>query len=251
MIEQERHGDVLVLRLAHGKASALDLELLEAISSAVEAAGAGDARAIVLTGTAQIFCAGVDLVRMVKEGADYVARFLPALDAALLAPLRCEKPVVCAINGHAIAGGAILAWTGDWRAMARGKGRIGVPELQVGVPFPVVPLEVARAAIPRQHERGMLLRGQLLQAETALEHGLLDELCEPEELLETAIARAAELGELHGPAFAATKRALHAPLLARISSLTEVQAEIARVWEQPSTLEAIADYVERTLGKKG
>ena len=144
-----------------------------------------------------------------------------------------------------------LAWTGDWRAMARGKGRIGVPELQVGVPFPVVPLEVARAAIPRQHERGMLLRGQLLQAETALEHGLLDELCEPEELLETAIARAAELGELHGPAFAATKRALHAPLLARISSLTEVQAEIARVWEQPSTLEAIADYVERTLGKKG
>lgn len=248
MIERERHGDVLVLRLAHGKASALDLELLEAFTHAVREAEGSDARALVLTGTGRIFCAGVDLKRLVEGGRSYVERFLPALDEALLAPLHCPLPVVAAVNGHAIAGGAILAWTADWRLMADDGGRIGVPELQVGVPFPVVPLEIVRDAVPARHLRGLLLRGQLWPAAGALERGLVDELQPSEALLSVAISVAAELGALHGPAFSATKVARVGTLLRRIEELAGVQRHVAEVWSRPETLEAVRAYVARTLG---
>src|SRR5262249_32976361 len=77
MIEREERDGVVILRLAHKKASALDLELLQALERAL--ADASDAEAVVLTGTGAIFSAGVDLFRVLDGGADYVARFLPAL----------------------------------------------------------------------------------------------------------------------------------------------------------------------------
>ena len=58
------------------------------------------------------------------------------------------KPVVAAINGHAIAGGAVLACCADRRIMARESGRIGVTELLVGVPFPALAFEIVRFAVP-------------------------------------------------------------------------------------------------------
>ena len=78
MIARSEHEGVLTLRLAHGKASALDVELLDALARELDGA-AEDVRAIVLTGTGSIFSAGVDLIRLTQEGADYVRRFLPLL----------------------------------------------------------------------------------------------------------------------------------------------------------------------------
>ena len=62
--------------------------------------------------------------------------------------LTFPKPLVAAVNGHAIAGGCILAATCDRRIMAEGNGRIGVPELVVGVPFPALPLQIMAARMP-------------------------------------------------------------------------------------------------------
>src|SRR5262249_43491029 len=144
----ERRGSVALLTLAHGKANALDLELCEAIRVRVEECQASWCRAIVITARGSIFSAGVDLLRVVREGAPYVRRFLPALSRALETTFVGPRPVVAAVNGHAIAGGCILARAADRRLMARGAGRIGVPELLVGVPFPPVPLEIMRFAVP-------------------------------------------------------------------------------------------------------
>ena len=68
--------------------------------------------------------------------------FLPALSAAFLAVFCSGKPVVAAVNGHAIAGGAILACACDRRVMDDSGGQFGVTELRVGVPFPPVALEI-------------------------------------------------------------------------------------------------------------
>src|SRR5690348_4539859 len=103
MIERETIDGITVLRLAHGKASAMDVELCEAIMR--ELRGANDARAVILTGSGTIFSAGVDLFRMTNEGAPYVDRFFPLLREALEALFRFPRPIVAAVNGHAIAGG--------------------------------------------------------------------------------------------------------------------------------------------------
>ena len=97
-------------------------------------------KAVIVTGSGSSFSAGVDLFRVIKDGPEYGRRFLPVLDDFLRAALTLPKPMVAAINGHAIAGGCILAAACDHRIMTEGNGRIGIPELAVGVPFPALPL---------------------------------------------------------------------------------------------------------------
>src|SRR4051812_13759621 len=151
MIDLTHRGDVAILRMAHGKANALDLEFCAALTTQLEDCERSAAGAIVLTGTDRMFSAGVDLPRLVAGGAAYVREFLPALDRMLQALFSLATPVVAAINGHAIAGGCVMACAADYRIMAREPGRIGVTELLVGVPFPVVPLEIMRFAVPSGH----------------------------------------------------------------------------------------------------
>ena len=146
MIHSSDRDGARWLRMESGKVQALDLELVMDLRAAIGAARADDAPPVVLTGTGTSFSAGVDLFRVVREGEPYVSRFLPALADLLLDLFTYPGPLVTAINGHAVAGGALIAWCGDLRVMADGKGRIGVPELRVGVPFPAVAIEILRLA---------------------------------------------------------------------------------------------------------
>src|SRR6266852_3631054 len=122
MIERQDDDGIVTLRLAHGKASALDAELLEALEQSLDEVGRSDARAVVLTGSGSIFSAGVDLFRLLNEGAPYVGRFFPLLVSAIRRLFLFPRPVVAAANGHAIAGGCILVAACDYRLMAAGNG---------------------------------------------------------------------------------------------------------------------------------
>jgi len=146
MVHREIVSHVCWLRMESGKVQALDLELTKDLTAALDRAVADGAPPLVITGTGSSFSAGVDLFRVVNEGADYVRTFLPALSEVIRKLFAYPGPVISAINGHAVAGGALLAWCGDLRVMADGKGRIGVPELRVGVPFPAAAIAVLRFA---------------------------------------------------------------------------------------------------------
>ena len=122
-----KNGDVAIVSLAHGKVNAMDVELCEAVTARFEALRQGDSTAVVLTAQGSVFSAGVDLKRIVDGGAAYAERFIPALCGMFEAVLFHPRPVVAAINGHAIAGGCVLACAADLRLMADGPGRIGAP----------------------------------------------------------------------------------------------------------------------------
>src|SRR5215469_1378847 len=126
MIARSQHEGVLTLRLEHGKASALDVELLDALLHELDGV-AEDVRALILTGSGSIFSAGVDLFRLTQEGADYVRRFRPLLSRFLRTLFAFPRPVVAAANGHAIAGGCVIVLAADYRLMAEGGGRLGIP----------------------------------------------------------------------------------------------------------------------------
>lgn len=247
MLAVTHAGNVLVMRMAHGKANALDLELCEALTAQLAQALTAAPGAIVLTGTGSIFSAGVDLVRVVDGGAAYVRAFLPALSAACEAVFSCPRPLVAAVNGHAIAGGCIVACAADYRLMARGAGRIGIPELLVGVPFPAVPIEIVRFAVPAPHIPLLVYRGATFPADTAREHGLVDAVVESERLLDEAIAVAESLAAVPARAFELTKRQLRAPARQRMRDGAAIDAEVVDAWAAPATLHAIADYVARVL----
>jgi enoyl-CoA hydratase/carnithine racemase len=136
MIESTTKDGVAVLEIRHGKANALDTELCRALCGALDDAAADGVAAVVLTGAGPVFSAGVDLKRVTAGREGYVAGFLPELRRAFTRLATFERPVVAAVNGHAIAGGFILLAAADWAVMARGPGRAGVTELLAGPAHP-------------------------------------------------------------------------------------------------------------------
>jgi enoyl-CoA hydratase len=247
MIERDERDGIVTLRLAHGKASAMDVELCDALLHALD--DAEQARAIVLTGSGTIFSAGVDLFRLTNEGAPYVQRFFPLLRDAIRKLFAMSVPVVAATNGHAIAGGCILVLAADYRLMAEGNGRIGVPELLVGVPFPVSALETVRFAVPAAST--LIVTGKTLTARDALAAGMIDEVVAPEMLLERAQAMAAQLASIPRESFRLTKRALRAAALERMTSASAElsDAQALAVWADSATHDHIRDYLAKTIKK--
>jgi enoyl-CoA hydratase len=249
-VELEMRGQVAILRLCHGRANAMDPDMCRALVQRFRELERADVRAVVLTGTGRIFCAGVDLLQLLEGGPAYVQEFLPLLRQALEVLFAFEKPLVAALNGHAIAGGCILACVSDRRLMASGAGRIGVPELRVGVPFPAVALEAVRFAVARVHLQSVLYDGLTYEPEQALGLGLLDDIVAPEALLDDAIRAAEGFAAAPASAFALTKRQVRAPYLERIAAARDrLEHEIAAAWLDPATHERVRSYVAETLRK--
>jgi enoyl-CoA hydratase len=251
MIERTDNEGIVTLRLAHGKASVLDLELVEALARAVAEIDQSDARAVILTGTGSIFSAGVDLFRVVDGGREYVERMYPAMTRMFVELFSLQRPVVAAVNGHAIAGGCILTAVCDVRLMARGNGRIGVPEMLVGVPFPPMILELLRFAFPAQSLQSLVYTGRTVQAEEALRMGIVDELVEPEALLARAEEHARQLAALPPAAFALAKRQIRdVPLRRARRYAGEFDKDTLEMWSHPDTTARIREYLDKTVGKK-
>ena len=248
MIHREDRDGIAVLRIEHGKANTLDMESCNAVVEAFE--HAGDARAVVLTGAGRIFSAGVDLFRVLEEGKPYIEAFVPAMCRAFERVFVHPAPVVAAANGHAIAGGCLLVAAADQRLMAQGAARIGIPELQVGVPFPPIALEIMRSATPPQHFRTIVYRAGTHEPAAALALGLIDEVVEPEALLDRALATAERLASVPADTFAITKREIRRPAMDRIRSLAQTTAqEVQAQWLEPRTLDRIRAYLDRTIPK--
>jgi enoyl-CoA hydratase len=247
VIERETRDGVLVLRMAHGKASAFDVELAQALDGALEEYERGPERALVLTGTGRIFSAGVDLFRVLDGGPAYLERFLPALERLFERLIRLEKPLVAAINGHAIAGGCVLACAADRRIAAEGDARLGVPELVVGVPFPVGALELVRDAWPAARLHEALYGGRTVALADCLEQGIVDELVEPDALAGRALAVARELAAIPAASYRLSKRFARRPAVERIEAMAAHAGETLAAWSSPEALAAVRAYVERTI----
>jgi enoyl-CoA hydratase len=239
MIETTEQEGMAILRMAHGKANAMSTDFCTAITA--KFAEISPARAVVLTGTGRIFSAGVDLLRLLDGGGAYIREFLPALSTMLATVFSHPKPVVAAINGHAVAGGCVLACAADKRIMARDAGRIGVTELLVGVPFPAAAMEIMRCATAPQYFEDAIFT-------EAVARGLVHDIVDPHALLERAIDTAKTLAALSPPAFATTKRQTRGPALERLQS-AGIDGVIERIWTAPDTIDRVRDYVSRTLRK--
>jgi enoyl-CoA hydratase len=247
MFTREDAGSVAVLRLAHGKVSALDLELCDALSAEVDTIAAGSPSALVITGTGSVFSAGVDLFRVIDGGADYLGRFLPAMRRFFHTLLTFPKPAVAAVNGHAIAGGCIIAAACDHRIMAIGDGRIGVPELSVGVPFPTLPFVIVGARVVPSAFRQLVFGARLVAAADAVTLGLADEVSEPALLIGRACQHAESLAAIPPLTYALTKRTFNTPLLERVNAESALNAEAQQAWSSPDVQARIRAYLSETL----
>jgi enoyl-CoA hydratase len=249
-IHRTLDAGVAVLTLDLGRGNAIDHAFIEALEAALDAALAEGARAVVLTGRGKVFCGGLDLVTLAAYDHAEMARFVDAFDDCFRKVLAYPRPVVAAVNGHALAGGAILAFACDHRVAQPGPFFLGLNEVELGISFPAGAFEIARRSVPERSIGAVLLEGRRFSPEEALAAGLVHALAPEGGALAAATAQAARFAAGGVEAVADVKADLVAPVLGRIAATTAMRKErfLAR-WFAPEARRRIAALVER-LGKR-
>ncbi len=248
MLKVELNSEIALIRMEHGKVNAMDLEFCRALTNELLHQEANsECVAAVLTGNDRVFSAGVDLVRLVNESQSYLDEFLPALSDCFKTIFRFSKPIVAAINGHAIAGGCILATACD-RRLIQPRVRIGLPELRVGVPLPSVAIEIMRFAVAREAFQAMVTMGSNYRDDEAVAVGLADRIVAKEDLLDQAIKATSELTAIPACVFSLSKRQIrfHAESKIQVSE-AEHEAEIRSLWHHDDIQAEIRQYVKDRL----
>lgn len=213
----EDHGGVALMRVDRPPANALDPELLGEVLDVLDGLAADPPAALVITGREGFFCAGVDLKVAPTLDADGQRFMVEGIDRLVSGLYGFPRPVVSAVNGHAIAGGLVFCLCGD-RRIGGPDGRLGLTELRAGIPYPDAAIAVATAELSTVGARRLVLGAELIEPPEALALGILDELVERERVLPRALEVAAELGALPSATYGIVKRQLRGPALARIDA---------------------------------
>ena len=160
-MDLETSADVAILRLAAGKANAMSQEFLARLNQLLDRLAASPARAAVMIGTGKSFSAGLDLPSLIALSREAMRAFIVEFEATMLRVFRLERPLVAAVNGHAIAGGCVLALQADARIAAAGGAKIGLNETSLGIGLPAVVLETLRCQVPPASLVPIALEGRL------------------------------------------------------------------------------------------
>ena len=244
MIHREERGPVSVLRIDHGKVGAIDVDLMGMLAVRLDEIESIGAKAVVITGTGSSFSAGLDLKRILDGGAPYVHSVLASVRRTIGRLFDFPLPVVAAVNGHAIAGGCVLACACDYRVMADGDGKIGFPAFEVQMPFPRLGMEILRFVAPRAELDELLYGGELYSPAQAQALGLVNELAEPERLLRRAWDVAERLAAAQPLTFGLNKSRERAPVLEAAGRDPAREAEVERAWSDPAAHAAIRSYLD-------
>jgi enoyl-CoA hydratase len=206
-----------------GKMNVLSLEMFAQLNDAF-ARAESDRAVVVLRGREGAFSGGFDLrtlrggggeaYTMVRTGFELAARILAF-----------PQPVVVACTGHAIAMGAFLLLSGDYRLGAAGAFKIGANEVAIGITMPFFGIEVCRQRLAPAHFHRAVINAEIYRPEDAVAAGFLDRVVAPSELQDAARTAAGELAKLDPAAHAATKLRARAEALKAIRAAIEADDE--------------------------
>src|SRR6185295_12817285 len=155
-------------------------------------------KAIVLTGAGAAFSAGLDLKVVPTYGPAERKSLVLSINRMVRRMYGLPCPVVAAVNGHAMAGGLVMALACDLRIAAAGGAKLALSEVNVGIPFPLGPMLVVNDIVSGATRRDLALLGRVYDPEAARAAGLIDEVVVPDRLLPRARERARDLAALRG-----------------------------------------------------
>jgi enoyl-CoA hydratase/carnithine racemase len=255
LVEIIAHGAIRELRLARAPVNALNTDLCRALIAALNAAVADGVHGIVLSGNQKVFSAGLDVPHLMSHGEDRHALLdsWQAFFGAARTLAESRVPVVAALTGHSPAGGCVLALCCDYRIMARSPDparpfAIGLNETQVGLVAPEGIQQLLRRVVGIYRAERLLVAGELVPAERALEIGLIDELVAGDEVVPRAVAWLQRLLQLPTHPMLQTRAIARADLVAALHADNIQMDRFIEAWYSPDTQTALRALVAK-LGK--
>lgn len=240
------------LFLDRGKSNAFHAEMLAEMKTAVEAADAdASVEGLILHGKEGFFSAGLDLITLYDYDERQIREFWGLFMSFVQSLATFRKPAVAAINGHAPAGGCVLALCCDARIMAEGNFIIGLNEVPVGIVVPDSIFNLYSFWIGKANAYRYLLQGKLLNPQEALSVGLVDEVV-PAPRIRTAAER--HLGmytQFERNTWWQSKVNLRRELATRMEASRQESVEmVLKQWWAPSTRAILNTIIENLTQKK-
>lgn len=255
LIQTFEHGNIREIRLARPPVNALDADLCRALISALNAAMGDGAHGIVLSGGERIFSAGMDVPFLLSLGDDQHALLdsWQAFFGAARTLAESRVPVAVAMGGHAPAGGCVLALCCDYRVMARSVDAakpyvIGLNETQVGLVAPEGIQRLLRRVVGPHRAERLLVSGEMVTAERALDIGLVDELADGADVVPRAIAWLESLLRLPQQAVLKTRSIARVDVVDALHNDNIQLDRFVEAWSAPGTQTALKSLVAK-LGK--
>jgi enoyl-CoA hydratase len=227
--------------------NALNPKLMGAISNMLADLREAGAPPVLLTSSHEmLFCPGWDLKGLADADREQVAESLTAFNRLVFDLFSYPGPTGAAINGHAVAGGCLLALCCDLRIMAVGRPRIGLSELNLGVPVPASSLVMLRQRLAPDVVEELVVRGDGCNAERARELGFVHRIADDSMVLAKTEREITRLASKPPCAFAATKRFLLGESWARMAAPAPADDEaFLDCWFSPETQDRIRGMVAR------
>ncbi len=191
MLNRITHNTILELNMDRPPVNALNGDLVNALHQQIDAACADGFEAIILSGQANIYSAGLDVPELMNLDRSQLKDFWLQLMSLLGCIAACPIPIVAAITGHSPAGGTVITLPCDYRIMGRGseKGayKIGLNEVQVGLVVPAVIYQSLVRLIGERTASQLTVEGLLIDSEAALACGMVDELQDTKDVVAAAL----------------------------------------------------------------
>ena len=196
---------VAVVKFDDGKANTLTLAEFDQMRAALQKASKSSCQAVLLEGRPGYFSAGLNLKVMPTLELPELMKTMQRFGEVVAELYVLDKPVVAAVGGHALGGGAIFGFCSDVRIFADGPFKFGLNEVAGGLVLPTFGIEVARSAVPVEYLTEVALHAKVMNPKEALDRRIAESVHPPEQLRAVAMARAQMLAELGGQAYAKTK----------------------------------------------
>ncbi|MCG8435608.1 MAG: enoyl-CoA hydratase/isomerase family protein [Gammaproteobacteria bacterium] len=251
MIEQFEHGDVLELRMNRPPVNALNPDMVNAISRAITDGVDKDRQGLVLSGQPGMFSAGLDVPELLQLDRAAMQVFWKSFFGLMRQIAECPIPIVAAITGHSPAGGLVLALFCDTRITSAGDFKLGLNEVQVGLPLPPVVLYALRRQVGARRAEKLGVSGALINPQEALQAGLVDAVVENSGVIAAAVTKCNELARIPKTAMQVTRQLARADLCGIFTSMSdEDHARMTDIWFSEETQATMQRLVSRLKEKK-
>lgn len=217
-VQVSKAEGVATVTLARGKVNALNEPMVDALRQTFEDLEKdAETKSVVLTGRGKFFSFGFDIPEFLSYPKDdfvqYLTKFADLYTYLFLFP----KPVIAAINGHAVAGGCMLALSCDHRLMVSEKAKMALNEITFGASVFAGIAEILKFWVGSRNAQTILYSGTLYSPQEALELGLIDQIEALENLLEAAGKSAKDLAQKNTDAFRSIKNLLRPPVVKELA----------------------------------